>query len=227
MSTVITVRIDDPEKVIDGLRALQRDWKSVSEQAFREAFVTSGVLGAIWDRTPKSDRARYASRYRGVDLRIKEAGAENDPATWDVRLDSDWRRKAVRYHQKKKTKDGRSYNTAPTMRGMDRISEYGNNNLAYSLMPQGPSKESLRVESRGNGRLAIAICTSVEYAARMHEAVKPAEGEYWTPGKDRGWSVSKSGNKFIEGPVEQYGGRIAEDFAYSVDRILKQRGLLP
>lgn len=222
--TTNRVEISDPSLLADRLQRLGEDWPDIAEKAMKDAMVNSKYLQEAWRRTPKSNRARYASHYAGVNLRIREKGDPNDPSSWKVSLPSDWRKKAVQYHVKSKTKGGRERFTGPTMRGMDRIDSYGRGRLSSSILPHRDGSDF--TVRRAKGHILLILSSSVEYAARIHEAKRPAEGDYWTPDKTHGWSAYGTGNKYLEKPYQELQDKIVKQFGRSVDRELKRRGLL-
>lgn len=221
--TTYRVEISDPFLLAERLDKLQADWPGIAEQAMKDALVSSKYLQEAWRRTPKSNRARYASAYAGVELRIRKKGDPNNPSQWEASLPSDWRKRAVEYHVKKATQSGRERFTGPTMRGMDQIDRYGLGRLSNSILPRQDG--SVFQVSRTSSSVTLSLSTSLEYAARVHEAKKPIEGDYWTPGKDHGWSAYGTGNKFLEKPYRDLQDKIAKRFAANVDRELERRGL--
>ena len=217
--TTYRVRISDPFLLSHRLRRLGTDWQTVSENALRGAMLVTGYLDAVWQRTPKSDRARYASRYKGVGLKVKQRGREGDPSSWSVELQNGWDRRVMSGAETTRERDRREA-------AIQRLNEYGMERLANSLIPGGnPDHNTLRVR-HSSRTVSLVLASSIGYAARMHEALKPAEGDYWTPGKDRGWSASGTGNRFVEKPLEDYQDRIVEEFASQIDSELARRGLL-
>lgn len=221
--TTYRVEISDPFLLAHRLDKLQADWPEIAEQAMKDALVSSKYLQEAWRRTPKSNMARYASRYAGVELDIKKTGDPNDPSSWEASLPSDWRKMAVQYHVRKTTKSGRERFTGPSMGGMDSIERYGLGRLSNSILPKQDAS-SFHVTKTAHS-VTLTLSSSLEYAARVHEAEKPSEGDYWTPGKDHGWSAYGTGNKFLEKPYIELQDKIARRFASNVDKELQRRGL--
>ena len=217
-------KIDDLGQVVKGLPQLQSDWPEVAERAMKDALVGTKYLQEAWRRIPKSNKARYASRYAGVDLRIRKKGDPNDPSSWSVSLPSDWRKRAVQYHVRKTTKSGRESFTGPTMKGLDSIEQYGLGRLSNSILPR--LDDSVFEVQRTSHMVRLTLSSSVPYAARMHEAEKPREGDYWTPGKTHGWTAYGTGNKYLEVPFIQLQDKIVSRFSKNIDRELRRRGLL-
>lgn len=218
MSPVIRVRIDDMGKLSEMMQQLGRDWPDIMEDAFGKATISSGYLGDVWRRTPKSDRARYASTYRNVKTSIKERGEDNRPETWKMNLSSGWRKQMM------KGVDGDEA-TSKRQRSIARIEEYGNERLANSLLPDGQRVSSFRIH-RTAKNIMMTLSSSVPYALRMHETEKPAEGQYWTPGQRYGWSSGKTGNKFLEKPYIDHKEALAKEVVAKINRELAKRGLI-
>ena len=222
--TTYRVEISDPFLLAHRLEALADDWPDIAEKAMKDALTGSKYLQEAWRRTPKSNMHRYASMYAGVDLNIDKEGDVNDPSTWETRLPSNWRQKAVEWHVNNKTKSGRERFTGPSMRGMDRIERYGRERLARSILPRQDGSDFHVV--KGTKYVMLVLSSSVEYAAKVHEAEKPAEGNYWTPGKTSGWSAYGTGSKYLERPYVQLQDKIVKLFGKNIDRELQRRGLL-
>lgn len=222
--TTYHVEISDPFLLSHRLEKLAEDWPDIAEKAMKDAMVGSKYLQEVWRRTPKSNMHRYASQYRGVDLEIGKEGDPNDPSTWETKLPSNWRQKAVEWHVDNRTKGGRERFTRPSMRSMDRIERYGRERLARSILPHQDGSDFHVV--KGTKSVILTLSSSVEYAARIHEAKKPVEGNYWTPGKTSGWSAYGTGNRFLERPYVELQDKIVKLFGRNVDKELKRRGLL-
>lgn len=217
--TSYRVEISDPLLLSHRLRRLGTDWQTVSENALRGAMLVTGFLQAVWDRAPKSDRARYASRYRNVGLIVKERGAAGDPSSWTVELQNGWDKRVMSWAETTRERDRRES-------AIQRLNEYGMERLANSLVPDGNPKHNTLKVRHSSRTVSLVLSSSISYAARMHEALKPAEGDYWTPGKDHGWSATGTGNRFVEKPLEDFQDRIVEEFANQIDSELARRGLL-
>lgn len=221
--TTYHVQIEDLNELVKGLAQLQTDWPDIAEKAMKDAMVSTKYLQEAWRRIPKSNRARYASRYAGVDLNIRKRGDPNDPSSWEVSLPSDWRKRAVQYHVRNTTKSGRERFTGPSIGSMDRIDRYGLGRLSNSILPRQDAT-AFHVSKTANS-VTLSLSSSVEYAARIHEAEKPVEGDYWTPGKTHGWTAYGTGNKFLERPFVELQDKIARQFSANIDRELQRRGL--
>lgn len=215
--SVSRVYVNDLGELASALSRLADEWDSVMERAMREALLRTGYFGEVWRRTPKSDRGRYASQYRNVTLRITSKGSQDDPSTWKASLRSNWESMMMRGVEGTTAIDRRQ-------RSIDRINEYGMKRLANSILPKGASDESLQVRRRA-GAIELVLSSSVPYAARMHEAVKPAEGEYWTPGKRTGWSAARTGNRYLDKPYEDLQDKILRQLGLRIDAELRRRGL--
>ena len=66
---------------------------------------------------------------------------------------------------------------------------------------------------------------AVEYAAYVHEARKPREGQYWNQGmygRGRGWTTHHTGNKFVQRAVEGNADYIPEQTNILIDRKLSE-----
>ena len=216
--TVHRVIVDDLGTLSRALADLADDFDDIMEKAMRSALLLTGYFDEVWQRTPKSDRARYASNYRGVDLIVKQRGRTNDPSTWQATLPSSWDRGVMSGADTPRERDRRSA-------AIQRLNEYGMERLANSILPFGRHDRSLQVRRR-SGAVELVLSSSVPYAARMHVAAKPREGEYWTPGKRTGWSAARTGNRYLELPYQQLQHKILDEFGRQVDVELHRRGLL-
>ena len=196
----------------------------------------TGYYDEVWQRTPKSSRERYASRWRAVaaHLDIGKVGTDNDPSTWEASLPSNWEKWAMKSPTTRKLGPV-TFRDIEGTRARDkrqdaiaRVQEYGQERLANSILPYGAEGEDRNLQVRNRqGTIELVLSSSVPYAARMHEAEKPREGEYWTPGKKTGWSAARTGNKYLEKPYRDLEDRIIEELGYQLDRELKARGLMP
>lgn len=211
--TVHRVNVTSLSDLADAIGRLADDWQDIARECMVYALVQSGYLEAVYRRTPRSSRERYVSARDASALRISERGDANDPSSWVASLRSGWEDRLAR---KGVSRDD-----------IDRLSEYGMGNLANSLVPNGNVRDSTIFDVRtSDTSVELSISSNVDYAARMHETDRPAEGEYWTPGRDRGWSASDTGNRFLERPYEELQDRILERFAEALDRELRERGLM-
>lgn len=201
----ITSLSDFAETVAD----LAEDWDDIMVECMIAALYNSGWLDAVWQRTPKSERARYISHH---DASLLKVGTASDGST-KTTLKSDWKNRLLKL--------------GLTQAEVDRLDEYGLKNLAKSLIPDGNLKgDGIYDIRRSRGSVELSIGSSVSYAARVHEAERPEEGDYWTPGQDHGWSARDTGNKYLERPYEEYQDRILTEFGRLLDDELKSRGLL-
>ena len=178
-----------------GLDELARDWPNLRRDALEGAILHSGLLEGIWMRTPKSLMQRYAER------------VSTGPVGDDGQLPRGWRRKL-------------------SPKALARVEKYGQERLARSLMPNGNRPgmmgTGLDIHTTSDGAV-WRIRSSLVYAARMHEAKKPSEGHYWSPGVNRGWTTPETGNKFLSKPAEQYAGAIARELAKNLSAAIEGR----
>jgi len=68
---------------------------------------------------------------------------------------------------------------------------------------------------------------AVEYAAYVHEARKPREGQYWNQGmygRGKGWTTHRTGNKFVQRAVESNADYIPKQTNILIDRKLSEAG---
>lgn len=220
--TTYRVQVESLDELSAMLGRLADGWQDIAETAMKRALVNTKYLQEAWRRTPKSNRPRYASRYAGVGLKVKQRGDANDPSGWKYGVSSRWRQQAADYSVRQ-AEAGRKVR-APTARGMDRVDEYGRERLARSILPRVDA--SALIVRRTQTELRLTLASSLDYAPRVYLAEKPAEGDYWTPGKDSGWSAYGTGNRFLEVPYEQLQDKILQRFAKEIDRQLKEIGLL-
>lgn len=167
------------------LSLLSRDFADLAEDALTAAFVNGGVEMEVWRRTPKSERAKYAERM-GVGFNPRNG-----------QLKRGWRDEV-------------------TPKQAERLDSYGLTRLANSLLPDGAhtSIDVLGFRTTSDG-VEMRIASDVPYAGYVHEADKPAEGDYWTPGSVGGWSTPGTGNKYIEDVVDVQ--RMAQAMADRID----------
>lgn len=199
-----TVYIDNPAVLVQDLRVLGAELPSILSDCMRNALILTGCIDDIWTRTPKSSRDRYAGRYKSA---------------WDL---IDQRTGNLRKGVRKSQVQGL------TPEQQWRVNQYGNENLANSLIPGGNTRSDapFTVEIMG-AHVRVSIGSSVVYAARIHETEKPGEGEMydWTDPTSPGWSAEGTGNKYIERPLRDLHRRILEEFEYQFDAELEKRGL--
>ena len=216
--TVHRVIVDDLGTLSRALADLADDFDDIMESAMRSALLLTGYFDEVWQRTPKSDRAKYAAKYLDIPLVVKQKGRANDPSSWDASLPSSWERRAMKGADTPRAR-------ARASASIQRLNEYGMERLANSILPFGLHDRSLQVRRRA-GAVELVLSSSVPYAARMHETAKPREGEYWTPGKKTGWSAARTGNRYLELPYQQLQHKILDEFGRQVDVELRRRGLL-
>lgn len=211
--TVHRVEVESLGALAEAMGELAEDWRDIAKECLIEALVTSGYLKAVYERTPRSSRERYAAARDGSVLRVTGRGRDGDPGSWTATLRTGW--------------EDRLRRRGVSQDAIDRLNEYGIGNLANSLIPNGNVMDDTIFGVRtSRDSVELSISSSVPYAARIHEAEKPAEGEYWTPGRDRGWSAGGTGNRYLERPYEELQDRILERFTEAMDREMRERGLL-
>lgn len=220
---MIRVRIDDMGKLSEMMQQLGRDWPDIMEDAFGTATTTdTKYLAQVWRRAPKSDKSRYAATYRNVKMSIEQRGEDNRPGTWKVNTNG-WQEQMMEGVNGKEAISKRQ-------RSIARIEEYGQLRLANSLLPFSKDKRDGDVRDfkvhRTAKNIMMTLSSSVPYALRMHEAEKPAEGQYWTPGKRYGWSAGATGNKFLEKPYIELKDSIARAVVDNINTELSKRGLI-
>ena len=234
--TTYRMEVTDIGELAKALKALSRDWDEIMQRAMSNALAITGYFDEVWQRTPKSSRERYASRWRAVaaHLRIDEVGTDDDPSTWAASLPSGWEKWAMRSPTDRR-KGPVTFRDIEGTRARDRreaeiarVQEYGQERLANSILPYGDAAGSKNLQvRRRQGAVELVLSSSVPYAARMHETRKPGEGEYWTPGKTEGWSSARTGNRYLEKPYIDLEDRIVRELGNQLDRELKARRLMP
>lgn len=178
-----------------GLDRLVAEWPNLRRDALEGAILNSGLLDSIWRRTPKSMMQRYASQLGGA--RINKAG----------QLEKGWRRKMD-----------------PDM--LAHVELYGQERLARSLMPHGnrPGQKGMGLDIRTTSDGAVwRIRSSLAYAAKVHEARNPREGQYWSPAGGKGWTTPGTGNRYLSRPAEECAGRIARELAKNLSAAIEER----
>jgi len=74
----------------------------------------------------------------------------------------------------------------------------------------------------------VRASSELDYAEYVHEAVKPADGEYWAQGSrgyGRGWTTRGTGAKFVQRPLEENADFIPEALTKLIDKRLEEEGL--
>ena len=215
MSTT-RVEVFDLDELADELDRLGREWDDIAVDALKGAIVNGGYLAELGVRIPKSEQARYAAdlwgtdrngNARRVELDVKRAG-NPDGTGWEYRLPRNW---AKRF----------GVNPADASRVRE---QYGHGRLLKSIIPDGNKEGAIQVRSIGGG-IELVLGSSLDYAARMHQATRPREGEYWRPGASRGWSTPRTGNRYFEVAYERAHERMMQHMVRNINMILSQRGL--
>ena len=215
--TTVTVTLGSMQDLAYGLHRLQSDWHSVAEDAMRGALIDGGYVRDVQNRVPKSERSRYIMTYKAVQAKVRTKGEEGKPETWRYSVSSKWADQMMKGVEGTRARDKRAAS-------IERMRSYGQSRLQKSLIPVG-RQDPFTVRREAHG-VTLSISSSLPYAARMHEAAKPAEGDYWTPGKRGGWSTPRTGNRYLLKPYEDNQQRILREFGRNIDAILKGRGLL-
>lgn len=199
------IRLESFADFGDRLNAFLDQWPDIRLKALQGAIIMgkgseAGLLETIWERTPKSYRDRYIER-------TAKKLAEFRQTNCVLKLDDRWR---VPRNWRKGAIDDEGHMFGERARA--RIDRYGMERLARSLygLPEAaaggrPTAESmlagLKVESDGRS-VTLTMRSDLEYARAVHDADKPAKGDWWAPGKEHGWSRKGTGAKFITGSVE-------------------------
>lgn len=199
------------------LEGLARDWDDIAVDALKGAIVDGGYLSELNVRIPKSEYVRYASNLWGtdrhgvsrrVDLVVKRQG-NADGTGWKYALPRNWRK---------------TYGVDRTE--ADRVREqYGHGRLLKSIIPDGNREGAIQVRRSGRD-IEMVMGSSLDYAARMYEATRPREGEYWRPGVEHGWSTPRTGNRFFEVAYERAQDRMMRHMRRNIEEILRRRGML-
>lgn len=184
------IRIEDMKLYADRIRRLQNQLPRLMRDSIEDALTNgdSEILADIWKRTPQSDRARYAYRYKALDL----ADWKKDGSA----LKTGWRRKI---------------GEANGNRALDRLDEYGQQRLRKAVFGGQDTYgiKGMRIATdRRSARFALVV-DDVPYARRMHEAINIVD--YWSGSTDKGigdkkghgWSTIGTGAKFLTDPVQE------------------------
>ena len=87
-------------------------------------------------------------------------------------------------------------------------------------------KDPVRDAGRHSVTFGAHATATLDYAPYVHEAVKPAEGEYWSmgmPGRGHGWTTQGTGNRFVTRSVEAHADWIPEKLTQQMDKDLSGR----
>lgn len=190
------IRISDMKEFGDRLNSLRDALPRMMTDSIEDALTNgdSEILAKIWQRTPRSDRARYAYRYKAIDREDWKADGSG--------LKSGWRRKI---------------GMANGVRTMDRLDEYGMDRLRKSLFGGQAHYGIKGLTVKSNRSFAsFTISSDLPYAKRMHEATNILD--YWSPSergigskRGKGWSTHKTGAKFLSDPVRENKAVIRSD----------------
>lgn len=104
----------------------------------------------------------------------------------------------------------------------------GREQLLRSILPAGSQDRRLErlPKVTSDHILSYIIGTDKSYAPFVHEAVKPAEGEYWQKGADRGWTVRGTGNRFLAKPIEECNATIVKNLERLIEIQARKGGLI-
>lgn len=181
--TTIEIAVQDATELAERLQGLGEEWPELRQEAMEDALVHSGVLQAIWERTPKSLWQRYASQKSGY--KVGKTGRINPK--WST-LVSDKDMKTISEYGRERLARSLFSGLQGDVKGL--ISRnYGN-------------ETTLTIRSD------VEYAGKVHEGYGM-----PKEGDYWPDHRDEhhGWSTAKTGIKYIEGPVDQYHEKLFEE----------------
>lgn len=202
------IRVSDMAEFGERLNSLRDAMPKLMVESIEDALTNgqSEILAKIWQRTPRSDRARYAYRYKAIDRGDWKADGSG--------LKSGWRKKI---------------GMANGIRSLDRLDEYGMDRLRKSLFG-GQSHYGIKgLTVKSNRSFAsFTISSDLPYAKRMHEATNILD--YWSPSersigskRGKGWSTQKTGAKFLSDPVRENKGTIRTDVRMALAWRLQER----
>ena len=186
----MTIRCSDLSQAAAALSRLSAGWETVSRDSMVSALVLSPLLSDVWRRTPKSLMQRYALR-AGQRLQTRKDGS--------------------------KTLARRVWAQGRSTRTVQRLQTYGQQRLARALMPwRGTATASqLRQTVRRTAcGCTLTLSSSLPYARRMHDRRSSLVWDGRPYG--RGWSTEGTGGGYISGPVRSDGGRVASEYARSL-----------
>ena len=200
------IRIEDMGIYSFKLKQLRTEIPRLMRDSVEDALTNgeSEILADIWNRTPQSDRYRYAFRYKAIDLQDwKKDGSS---------LKSGWR---------KNFSEGQ----------LNRLDQYGQQRLRKSLFGGQDTYgiKGMTVKSDQH-RASFTLSSDLPYARRMHEAVDIVD--YWSgtekgigDKKGRGWSTVGTGAKFLTDPVHEKKMQIRNDvanaLAYRLEELMR------
>lgn len=191
------VEVTDLGELAKAFRDLSDGIDEILVKAMMGALINGGFAEKLSDLVPESNPAKYASR-------------QVDPLE-----DRDWQ---TRNKDIKGGENGKSY---------ARYRQYGNQNLKKSFFDGlNSANPSLKAEKLNDG-VGVVVSSSVRYAPYVHEAEKPAKGEYWSgrPGEP-GWSKRGSGSHFIDEAFEQTSAEVEDQLVKNIEAQLRRLGLL-
>lgn len=207
----IRVYVSDLHALAEKWRRFGDQWEDLAKDAVIGALMDGGFVREVSIRVPKSEYARYAANLRG--WKIDKDGnpiRTRVELTKSGKLPSNWRKKF-------------GVNAADADRVQDK---YGHGTLQKSLLPNGEKSDPFEVKVGSKGSISFRLSSSLVYANRMHETDKPAEGEYWAPGLDRGWSTPRTGNGYLWKSWEKTYERVEKQMVRNIDKILRDMGLM-
>lgn len=206
------IRIEDMKLFADRIKTLQGHIPRMMRDSIEDALTNgdSEILADIWARTPQSDRARYAYRYKAI---------ERD----------DWKDdgSALRAGWRKKLRE------ANGSRAVDRVDMYGMQRLRKAVFGGQDTYgvRGMKVSTTYRSASFAMVVDSVPYARRMHEAVDIVD--YWSgrtargigDKRGKGWSTQGTGAKFLTDPVADKKGDIRTDvrnaLAYRLEEAMR------
>lgn len=190
------IRIEDMKLYADRIKRLQNQLPRLMRDSIEDALTNgdSEILADIWKRTPQSDRARYAFRYKAIGR-------------------GDWKKdgSGLRNGWRKKIEDDETVSAQVGMDRLNRLDQYGQQRLRKAVFGGQDTYgiKGMRVATdRRSARFALVV-EGVPYARRMHEAINIVD--YWSGSTDkgigdkrgRGWSTIGTGAKFLTDPVQE------------------------
>ena len=187
--TTRTLYVKTLDEATDLIREFGERKEEVLEDAMIGALVNTPFLMEIWQKTPKSERARYAEQM-GIKVNWMNR----------AKMENGWKDKIL---------GDASVSPETALQRYKRLEAYGNSNLAKSVLPWGQkaSSDDLRSHiSHEDGKISFILSSTLPYARRVHESEVPASN-VWQPGQKKGWSVKGTSGHFIYGtpdsPVER------------------------